>query len=66
MAKGMKLLLEERGKKMLSGCMKHSQKHPDFKNEKSMIEHFLVGEGNNPVFLQNFHHEFNPIEFGHN
>ena len=38
------------------------KKHPDFKNEKSMIEHFLVQKGHIPIFLPKFHPELNPIE----
>ena len=36
--------------------------HPDFKNEKTKIEHFLNGKGYGCVFLPKFHCELNPIE----
>ena len=34
----------------------------DFKNEKYLIEHFLISKGHIPVFLPKFHPELNPIE----
>ena len=34
----------------------------DFKNEKSLIEHYLVGRRHIPVFLPKFHPQLNPIE----
>ena len=37
--------------------------HPDFQNEKSMIEHFLFEEKGHIVYmLPKFHCELNPIE----
>ena len=36
--------------------------HPDFKNEKTKIEHFLNGNGYGYFFLPIFHCELNPIE----
>ena len=65
-AKGMKIVLEERGISIVGkkGDWMHDtlKKYPDFKNEKSMIEHFLVGKGHIPVFLPKFNPELNPIE----
>ena len=37
-------------------------KHEDFKNEKCMLEHFLLEKGHIPIFLPKFHPELNPIE----
>lgn len=34
----------------------------DFKNEKSLIEHYLVGRRYIPIFLPKFHLELNPIK----
>lgn len=34
----------------------------DFKNEKSLIEHYLISNGHIPVFLPKFDPELNPIE----
>ena len=34
----------------------------DFKNEKSLVEHYLVEKGHVAVFLPKFHPELNPIE----
>ena len=65
-AKGMKQVLEERGISTIgknADWMRETLKeHPDFKNEKSMIEHFLVQKGHIPIFLPKFHPELNPIE----
>ena len=36
--------------------------HPDFKNEKTKIEHFLNSKGYCCIFLPKFHCELNPIE----
>ena len=36
--------------------------YPDFKNEKTKIEHFLNGNGYGCFFLPIFHCELNPIE----
>ena len=36
--------------------------HPDFKNEKTKIEHFLNGKGYGCIFLPKFHCELNSIE----
>ena len=34
----------------------------DFKNKKSLIEHFLISKGHIPVFLPKFHQGLKPIE----
>jgi len=34
----------------------------NFKDEKSLIEHYLTERGHIPVFLPKFHPELNPIE----
>ena len=36
--------------------------HPDFKNEKTKIKHFLNSKGYCCIFLPKFHCELNPIE----
>lgn len=39
----------------------------DFKNEKSLIEHYLISKGHIPVFLPKFDPELNLTEeYGHN
>ena len=65
-AKGMKLVLEERGVSTLgkNGEWMRTQlaSHPAFKHEKSMIEHFLQDKGHIRMFLPKYHPELNPIE----
>ena len=65
-AKGMRMVLEERGVstagKNADWMRKELASHPDFKNEKNMVERFLVGKGHICVFLPKFHPELNPIE----
>jgi transposase len=34
----------------------------DFKNETSLVEHYLVEKGHIAIFLPKFHPELNPIE----
>ena len=34
----------------------------DMKNEKSLVEHYLMEKGHIAVFLPKFHLEINPIE----
>ena len=34
----------------------------DFKNEKSLVERYLIEKGHIPAFLPKFHPELNPIE----
>ena len=65
--KGMRVLLKERGidtNKMNADMMREVLgNHPDFKNEKSRIERFLVEEkGHIMYMLPKFHCELNPIE----
>lgn len=65
-AKGMRKVLEERGVNtvgMVADQMRNIlAEHDDFKNEKSLLEHFLIDRGHIPVFLPKFHPELNPIE----
>ena len=65
-AKGMKMVLEERGVSTAgrgADWMRETlAKHSDFRDEKSMIEHVLVEKGHVPCFLPKFHPELNPIE----
>jgi len=64
--KGMCRVLTERGVDV-SG-MKAEQMRAtlaamdDFKNEKSLVEHYLIQRGHIPAFLPKFHPELNPIE----
>ena len=64
--KGMKMVLEERGVstagKNADWMRKELASHPDFKNEKNMVERLLVEKGHICVFLPKFHPELNPIE----
>ena len=65
--KGMRVVLEERGSSthhMVADQIREVlNSHPDFKNEKSTIERFLVEEkGNITYMLPKFHCELNPIE----
>ena len=65
-AKGMKIVLEERGYCTLGknkAWMKATlSQHADFRFEKSDIEKFLLKRGHIPTFLPKFHPELNPIE----
>ena len=64
--KGLIQVLKERGKyrngMKLDEMRAEILTHPDFKNEKTKIEHFLNGKGYGCVFLPKFHCELNPIE----
>ncbi len=65
--KGLRVILEERGintQGMNGNQMREILgEHEDFKNEKSLIERFLVEEKKHIVyFLPKFHPELNPIE----
>lgn len=65
--KGMRVVLEERGistHHMVADQIREVlNSHPDFKNEKSTIERFLVEEkGHIMYMLPKFHCELNPIE----
>ena len=64
--KGLKRVLEERGIRT-TGMNKQDMQaelasHSDFKDERTMIEHFLHGKGQGCIFLPKFHCELNPIE----
>ena len=65
-AKGMKMVLEERGistaAKTGDWMRKILGSHSDFRDEKSMIERMLTERGHVPCFLPKFHPELNPIE----
>ena len=65
-AKGLKMVLEERGVstvgKTADWMRQTLAEHSDFKDEKSMIEHMLMDKGHVPCFLPKFHPELNPIE----
>ena len=65
-AKGLKMVLEERGVstvgKMADWMRQTLAEHSDFKDEKSMIEHMLMDKGHVPCFLPKFHPELNRIE----
>ncbi len=65
-AKGLKMVLEQRGiategknKQWMQDTL---SQHVDFKFEKSEIEKFLLKKGHIPTFLPKFHPELNPIE----
>ena len=64
--KGLIQVLKERGRyrngMKLDEMRAEISGHPDFKNEKTKIEHFLNGKGYGCVFLPKFHCELNPIE----
>ena len=64
--KGMKQILQERGintSKMKKQDMKDClASHPDFKDEKTIIERFLMDKHHVCMFLPKFHCELNPIE----
>ena len=65
-AKGMKMVLKERGistaGKTGDWMRKTLCKHSDFRDEKSMIEHMLIEKSHILCFLPKFHPELNPIE----
>lgn len=65
-AKGCIQVLKERGKyhpsTKLEDMRQELVSHPDFKEEKTKIEHFLNGKGYACIFLPKFHCELNPIE----
>ena len=64
--KGLIQVLKERGRyrkgMVLDEMRAEISGHPDFKNEKTKIEHFLNGKGYSCIFLPKFHCELNPIE----
>ena len=65
-AKGLRVVLEERGvntQGMNGDKMKEILgSHPDFKNEKSRVERFLMEKQHIVYLLPKFHCELNPIE----
>ena len=65
--KGLRRVLKEWGvdtRSMKADDMRVAlSSHPDFKNEKSLIERFLTEENGHIVYmLPKFHYELNPIE----
>ena len=64
--KGMRVILQKRGvntSRMVGDQMREIlAEMDDFKDEKSLIEHYLTERGHIPVFLPKFHPELNPIE----
>ena len=64
--KGLIQVLKERGRyrngMKLNEMRAEISRHPDFKNEKTKIEHFLNGKGYGCIFLPKFHCELNAIE----
>ena len=64
--KGMHAVLQERGVDVSGTAAENMKKAlaemEDFKNEKSLIERFLISKGHVSVFLPKFHRELNPIE----
>ena len=64
-AKGLKMVLEERGvstvEKTAAWMQQTLAEHFDFKDKKSMIEHTLIDKGHIPCFLTKFHPELHPI-----
>ena len=65
-AKGMKMVLEERGistaGKTADWMCETLAKNSNFRDEKNMIEHMLMNRAHIPCFLPKFHPELNPIE----
>ena len=64
--KGMKQVLEERGintARMVAEDIRTVLSwHDDFRNEKTIVEHYLNGRGHLAMFIPKFHCELNPIE----
>ena len=64
--KGLRQVLLERGintRRMKLEDMQHEiASHPDFRDEKPEIYHFLRREGHGCIFLPKFHYELNPIK----
>ena len=65
-AKGLKMVLEERGVSTVGKTAEWMRttlaEHSDFRDEKSMVERMLIEKGHIPCFLPKFHPELNPIE----
>ena len=64
--KGAKRVLEERGINTrgmkLDDMREELSRHADFKDEKTLLEHFLHNKGHACLFLPKFHCKLNPIE----
>ena len=64
--KGLKKILEERGintSRMKGDDMRTVISfHDDFRDEKTLVEHFITEKGHKCLFLPKFHCELNPIE----
>ena len=61
--KGMRQILQERGYNTHNMVAEEIlSKHPDFRDEKSLIEQLLMKSGHIPIFLPKFHPGINPIE----
>ena len=64
--KGMRAVLEERGRNTIN--MKADDRHTvlsfheDFQTEKTIVQRFIVAEGQMALYLPKFHCELNPIE----
>ena len=65
-AKGLIQVLKERGQyrsgMKLEEMRAEISSHPDFKNERTKIKHFLNSKGYCCIFLPKFHCELNLIE----
>ena len=65
-AKGLIQILKERGRyhpgMKLEEMRAEISSHPDFKHEKTKIDHFLSSKGFGCLFLPKFYCELNPIE----
>ena len=65
-AKGMRKVLEERGINTTTlradDMRKILSNHDDFRNEKTILERFLINRGHKVIMIPKFHCELNPIE----
>ena len=65
-AKGMRKVLEERGINTTTlradDMRKILSNHDDFRNEKTLLERFLIDRGHKVIMIPKFHCELNPIE----
>ena len=66
MVKGMMKVLEERGVNTTTlradDMRKILSNHDDFRNEKTILERFLIDRGHRVIMIPKFHCELNPIE----
>ena len=64
--KGMKIILEERGIHTetlnVDNMRTILSNHDDFREGKSLVEHFLANRGHTVMFIPKLHCELNPIE----